>query len=148
MKDAKAQLAAMEGIKAELEALKVKYAGKEAEARNSAAELQKAQDALKKYQDAEAAAREAEITATIDAAVAAGKIDEASKANWVAMAQNNFDLVKETLASIEGRKKLTKEIAGDPANVEAAGKGMTAVEAEMAKKVNAVVGENFEFKKF
>lgn len=148
LKDAQAKVTEFESMKAELEALKVKYAGKEAEANNAADELKKAQDALKVYQDAEAAAREAEINATIDAAVAAGKIDEASKANWVEMARNNFGLVKDTLASIPERKQITKEIAGDPANAAAAQEALKTAEEKMAESVNKVVGEKFEFKKF
>ena len=148
LKDAQAKLAELNSVKDELEALKVKYAGKEAEAANAAEELQKAQDALKVYQDAEAAAREAEITATIDAAVAAGKIDEASKAKWSEMAHSNFDLVKDTLASIPERKQITKEIANDPANAEAAEEALKTAEEKMAEAVNKVVGEKFEFKKF
>lgn len=148
LKEAKVKLAELESVKSELAELKIKYAGKETEAQNAADELKKAQDALKKYQDAEAAAREAEIKATIEAAVAAGKIDEASTAKWTEMAQNNFDLVKETLASIPERKKITKEIADDPANAKAAEEGLKTAEQKMAEEVNKVVGEKFEFKKF
>ena len=85
--------------------------------------------------------------ATVDAAIEAGKIDESAKETWISMAQNNFEMVKTTLASISGRQKVSEEIANDPANIEAAKETLKTVQDKVDEAVAKVVG-NFEFKKF
>lgn len=142
------EIEGLKAAKAELEDLKIQYAGKEAEIANVNSELESAKANLKVYQDAEQAAKESEIEATIQAAIKAGKIDEASVENWKAMAHNNFEMVKATLDSIQGRQTITKAIAQDPANVQAAQDALDAAEKEVQEKVTKVVGENFELKKF
>lgn len=132
---------------AEIDELKIQFAGKEAEATNALSELESVKASLKVYQDAEKAQREAEIEATVQAAIEAGKIEEASKENWIAMAQSNFEMVKATLDSIRGREVVTKEIANDPANAKAAEEALKTAEAKMAEKVAEVVG-NVELKTF
>ncbi|MDR0680270.1 MAG: hypothetical protein LBG15_00230 [Dysgonamonadaceae bacterium] len=65
------------------------------------------------------------------------------------MAEANFTLVENTLNSIPVPDKISKEIASDPENVQAAAAQNTAktVEEKVAEQVKAVVGENFQFKK-
>lgn len=147
-KSTQAEIEGLKAAKAELEDLKIQYAGKEAEIANVNSELESAKASLKVYQDAEQAAKESEIEATIQAAIKAGKIDEASVENWKAMAHNNFEMVKATLDSIQGRQTITKAIAQDPANVQAAQDALDAAEKEVQEKVTKVVGEKFELKKF
>lgn len=147
-KSTQAEIEGLKAAKAELEDLKIQYAGKEAEIANVNSELKSAKASLKVYQDAEQAAKESEIEATIQAAIKAGKIDEASVENWKAMAHNNFEMVKATLDSIQGRQTITKAIAQDPANVQAAQDALDAAEKEVQEKVTKVVGEKFELKKF
>ena len=142
---AKDELAALQAQHSELN---IKFTGKETEVSNLKGELATAKAELQKYKDAEAAALKAEIESVVDAAVAAGKITAEAKESWIQMAQNNFDTVKATLASIEGRKVISEEIAKDPKNQEQARNGMTEAEQQMQAKVTEVVGENFELKKF
>lgn len=127
--------------------LEIKFNGKEAELANVKNELEEVKASLKKYQDAEEAAREAEITAVIDDAVKAGKIDESAKETWNKMAHTNFDLVKDTLASIQGRDNIVQQIANDPNNVKDAEGAMKTAEEKMAEQVKSVVGD-FQLKKF
>ena len=142
---AKDELAALQAQHSELN---IKFTGKETEVSNLKGELATAKAELQKYKDAEAAALKAEIESVVDAAVAAGKITAEAKESWIQMAQNNFDTVKATLASIEGRKVISEVIAKDPKNQEQARNGMTEAEQQMQAKVTEVVGENFELKKF
>jgi len=142
---AKDELAALQAQHSELN---IKFTGKETEVSNLKGELATAKAELQKYKDAEAAALKAEIESVVDAAVAAGKITAEAKESWIQMAQNNFDTVKATLASIEGRKVISEEIAKDPKNQEQAQDALTDAEKKMQEKVNKVVGENFQLKKF
>ena len=63
------------------------------------------------------------------------------------MAKSNFELAQNTLNSIPAREKITEQIASDPKNVTDAANAAKTVEEKMAEKVQAVVGEKFEFKK-
>lgn len=63
------------------------------------------------------------------------------------MAESNPELVERTLASIPNREQISKEIASDPANIQAAAGALKTAEDKIAEKVMQVVGENFEFKK-
>ena len=83
----------------------------------------------------------------VEAAIDAGKITRDSKEGWMAMADNNPELVERTFASIPEREQISKEIAKDPANIEAATKAAKTAEELIGEKVTQVVGENFEFKK-
>lgn len=134
-------------LQAEHSELKIKFAGKETEVSNLQSKLNDVEADLQKYKDAEAAAHKAEIEAVIDAAIADGKIAAAAKESWIQMADTNFDVVKNTLASIEGRKVLTEEIAKDPNNHEKAQDAMTDAEKKVREKVTEVVGD-FELQKF
>lgn len=147
LKAVEAKAAQLDSVQADLDALKIQFAGKEAEVKNAQDELASVKASLKKYEDAEKAAREAEIEAMVQSAIEAGKIDESAKANWVAMAQSNFEMVKATLDSIQAREKISKQIAQDPANAAAAAEAMKTAEQKMAEKVEEVVGK-IELKKF
>ena len=142
---AKSELTALQSKYSELE---IKFTGKETEVNNLKGELATAKAELQKYKDAEAAALKAEIEQVVDEAIAAGKITAESKATWIKMAETNFETVKDTLASIEGRKVISEEIAKDPKNIEHANDAMTEAEKQMQAQVTKVVGENFELKKF
>ena len=63
------------------------------------------------------------------------------------MAEANFTLAESTLSSIPAREQITQEIANDPKNIQAATETIKTVEEKMSEKVNAVVGEKFEFKR-
>ena len=66
---------------------------------------------------------------------------------WVEMAGSNFELAESTLASIPAREKISKEIADDPANIQATAEATKTAEQLMAEKVAEVVGADFKFRK-
>ncbi|MDR2915763.1 MAG: Clp protease ClpP [Tannerella sp.] len=121
-------------------------AGKDATIQN----LQKSNDelaaSLNTYQTKETEEKKAKIEALVEAAVTAGKIDKGSKAQWIEMAEANYSLAENTLNSIPAPEKISKEIASDPANVQAAADAAKTAGEKMTEKVNEVVGENFKFK--
>lgn len=140
--------AALKDIQNKFTALEIKAKGTEAELANTKSELDQTLASLKKYQDAELAAHEAEIDALIEDAINAGKIEANSKESWANLAHSDFETVKATLASIQGRESVLDKIANDPANVQAAETGMTAAEKELDDKIKAVCGDAFALKKF
>lgn len=140
--------ASLKELQNKFTALEIKAKGTEAELANTKSELEQTQASLKKYQDAEIAAHEAEINALIEDAINAGKIEAASKESWANLAHNDFETVKSTLASIQGRDNVLEQIANDPANVKGAQDNMTAAEKELDDKIKAVCGEKFTLKKF
>lgn len=133
--------------KAKYDALQIKYTGKETEVANMTEKLGEAEAKLKEYQDAEAKARQAAIENLVEGAVSDGRIKAEVKAQWIKMAEADFETVKNTLESIPTRDKLTDKIAGDPQNTEAAEKGKTDAELELEAKINAAIGKDFQFKK-
>lgn len=133
-------------LQASLDELKIQKAGVDAQLTNAQDELKAVQDELQTYKDAEKAQRDAAIEQFVEAAIADGKIDAASKDKWVEMSQSNFDMVQATLNSIAKREKITEKIANDPANVEDAAHDMTEAEKALAKKVEDAVGKDFQFK--
>ena len=135
-------------LKSKYSELEIKFTGKETEVSNLKGEIETVKAELQKYKDAEAAALKAEIEAVVDQAIADGKITAEAKESWIQMANINFETVKNTLASIEGRKVITEEIAKDPKNQQNAQDTMTDVEKQMQAKVEEVVGKEFELKKF
>lgn len=143
-----AKVTELDEVKSELGNVKIQLEGAKTEAANANAALQDALAKLKVYQDAEKAARDAEIEAMVQAAIDACKIDESSKANWIAMAQTNFDMVKNTLDSIQARDKISEKIADDPAAAQAAQESLRTAEEKMAEQVKAVLGGDIQFKKF
>lgn len=121
-------------------------AGKDATIGNLQKELDKATNALTTYQKREAQDKKSKIETMIEAAITAGKIDREAKTQWVEMAESNLALAESTLESIPARQQISKEIASDPDNVQAAADATKTAQDKIADKVNAVVGENFQFK--
>lgn len=122
-------------------------AGKDATITNLQKDLSTATSSLTAYQEKEAKEKQAKNEAMIEAAIVAGKITRESKEGWLAMAGDNPELVEKTLGSIPDREQISKEIAKDPANIQAATDALKTAEEKIAEKVTQVVGENFEFKK-
>ena len=122
-------------------------AGKDAEIQNLQTNLSEVTASLKVYQDKEAQEKKTRIEGMVAAAKAEGKIAEADTQKWLEMAEANAELTESILASIPAREQITKEIAADPANVQAAAAATKTAEQKIAEKVTAVVGESFEFKK-
>lgn len=135
-------------VQAQFADLQIQFKGKEAEVVNLQTELDETKALLDQYKAAEQAAHEAEIEAVVNAAIEAGKIEEASKESWIAMAHVNFETVQTTLNSIQGREKITEEIAKDPESIKAKQEGLDEAEKLMAEKVKAAVGEDFKFNQF
>lgn len=131
----------LKNVKNELGELKIKFKGKETEVTNLQKKLSDAEGQLKAYKDAEEAARNASIDAMVEDAIKAGKIDAGSKEDWVGMAKANLEMVKKTLDSIPGRDNIVEDIANDPENKKDAEKAMEDVNAKLAEKVKAVVGD-------
>lgn len=131
----------LKNVKNELGELKIKFKGKETEVANLQKNLSDVEGQLKAYKDAEEDARNASIDAMVEDAIKAGKIDAGSKEDWVGMAKANLDMVKKTLDSIPGRDNIVGEIAKDPENKNDAEEAMKDVNAKLAEKVKAVVGD-------
>ena len=153
MKDVMARINALVTIEAKLKETEKSLtdaqtviAGKEAAITNLQKDLATATISLSTYQQKEATEKKAKIETMIEAAIEAGKISRETKADWVTMADNNLALVESTLAGIPVREQISKEIAADPANVQAAAESTKTAEEKIAEKVTQVVGENFQFK--
>jgi ATP-dependent protease ClpP protease subunit len=126
-------------------------AGKEAAIQNLQRDNGELSAGLKVYQDREAEEKKAKIRTLVEAAVADGRIDKTAETQWVQMAEANFALVENTLNSIPVPDRISREIALDPENVQAAAAAVQnaakTVEEKISEQVNAVVGENFQFGK-
>jgi ATP-dependent protease ClpP protease subunit len=136
------------GVKDDLSKLQIQYKGKETEVTNLQTSLDTVKAELQTYKKAEQAIKDQEITAMVEAAINEGKIEKTSKESWIAMAKNNLDLTKSTLASIPAREKISDKIASDPENVQNAQKTLTEVELKVAEKVGDVVGKDFKLQTF
>jgi ATP-dependent protease ClpP protease subunit len=158
IKDVMARISTLIGVEAKLEETKKSLsdantviAGKDATISNLQREKDDLSASLKTYKDREEEEKEAKIKTLVEAAVTDGRIDKSHEAQWVQMAEANFALAETTLNSIPVPDKISKEIASDPDNVQAASSAAqeaakTAGE-KMAEQVKTVVGENFQFKK-
>lgn len=133
----KEQETAMAALRTELE-------GSKAAVGNLQKNLDEAQAKVKAFEEAEAKAAQAAAEAMVDAAIEQSKIGKETRDTWLAMAKENMELVKTTLAAIPAREDLGKAIAGDPANHAAAQQGMQSAEAAIEAKVLAVVGSDFK----
>lgn len=122
-------------------------AGKEATIQNMQKDLNGVTSRLGVYETQEKAEQLSRIKKLVADAHASGKIIDESIAQWEEMATTNFSLVEKTLAGIPARDQISKEIAGDPHNIEAAVNAIKTAETKIAEKVTTVVGEKFEFKK-
>lgn len=154
VKDVMARLSQLLSVEARLKEVTTKLndaqtviAGKDATIGNLQKENGELTGALNAYKTKEADEKKARIEEMVESAITAGKIDRATKEQWISMAEANYDLAANTLNSIPAPEKISTEIASDPENVKAAQESTKTVEQQMAEKVNAVVGENFEFKK-
>lgn len=125
---------------------KTVIAGSEATITNLQKDLATTKASLSTYQKKEEDEKTAKIETMVEAAIEAGKIAREAKGSWVEMASNNLELAEKTLASIPEREQISKEIASDPENVQAAADATKTAEQKMAEQVSQVVGENFEFK--
>lgn len=122
-------------------------AGKEATIQNMQTDLDTANTRLGEYERKEEAERQARIKELVASAQKAGKITLESMAQWEEMAATNYDLVERTLSNIPAREQISKEIATDPTNVQAASAATRSTEEVMTEKVTEVIGATFEFKK-
>lgn len=122
-------------------------AGKEATIQNMQTDLDTANTRLGEYERKEEAERQARIKELVASAQKAGKITLESMAQWEEMAVTNYDLVERTLSNIPAREQISKEIATDPTNVQAASAATRSAEEVMTEKVTEVIGATFEFKK-
>lgn len=120
-------------------------AGKDATIANLQTNLTEATASLKTYQEKEETEKMARIESMLEKAK--GKIPEKDIPTWRKLAIENPDLVESTLEGIPAVEQISKEIAGDPANVKAAAEAAKTVEGKLADKVSEVVGESFSFKK-
>ena len=158
VKDVMARITALIGVEAKLtettKALsdaQTVIAGKEATILNLQKENGELTANLKVYQDKEAEEKKAKINTLVEAAITDGRIDKQTRAQWIQMAEANFSLAEATLNSIPVPDKISREIATDPENVQAAAAAaqnaaQTATE-KITEQVKVVVGENFQFKK-
>ena len=122
-------------------------AGKEAAIQNLQKDLSEATSQLSDYRKKEKEEQASRIETLVENAITEGKIDREAKAQWVEMATSNFTLAESTLSSIPAREKISRAIATDPGNVQAAAEAASTAEQLMAEKVTEVVGKNFEFRK-
>lgn len=129
-----------------ISALNTELAGSKASVENLTKNLKDAHDALDVYKKAEEEARTASINAMVDAAIQAGKIGKETKATWVSMAEEKFDLAKQTLDSIPAREDIAAQIANNPENKQKTAEEMADEEAKVKAQVDAIVGKDFQFR--
>lgn len=122
-------------------------AGKEATIQNLQKDLSTATAKLSAYEKKEQEEQAARIETLVEKAIAEGKIEREAKAQWVEMATANLALAESTLSSIPAREKISRAIASDSKNVQAAAEAAKTAEQLMAEKVTEVVGASFEFRK-
>ena len=139
------ELAAMEPkyreIQKSLSDAQTVIAGKDASIRNLQTDLAAATARLSAYEQKEKDEQASRIETLVENAIAEGKIDREAKTQWVEMAGSNFEL------AIPAREKISKEIADDPANIQATAEATKTAEQLMAEKVAEVVGADFKFRK-
>lgn len=127
--------------------LKTELEGKVQAVQNLTDNLASVQSQLDTYRQKEAEVKKAEIVAFVNELAEQGKIQniEGEINKWIERAEANFDLVKDVMASIPARDKISEEIKNDPANVEAAANGAKTEVDKLQEKVEAVVGKDFTF---
>ena len=122
-------------------------AGKEENIQNLKKDLAAVTSRLSAYEQKEKDEQAARIETLVENAINEGKIDREAKAQWVEMATSNYALAESTLASIPARDKISREIAKNPDNIQAAAEAARTAEELMTEKVKEVVGGDFKFKK-
>lgn len=125
----------------------VVIAGKEATIQNQIENIKEISAKLSQYEQKEANEKKGKIENLINSAISEGKIEISAKDNWIEMAEANYTLAEITLASIPPREKISKEIANDPHNIAQTEKGSQNIEQQLAEKVSAIVGKDFQFRK-
>jgi len=133
-------------VKNELNDLKIQHEAEKAAKANLQETLDTVKAELQTYKDKEANDKKATIVAMVDEAVAQGKIKAEAKESWVAMAEQNFDMVKDSLDSIPAKKQITHQIANDKGNKQGAQDGMMTEEQKVQAYVEQIVGKDFRFK--
>lgn len=128
----------------EVQALTLAKTSVEASLTKANDELSKVNAVVAEYKKKEAEVAEKAIEAMIDKAITEGRIQPEAKASWVDMAKANLELAKSTLASIPAQVDLSKSINQDEETIK--GAANTAVK-EAEAKINATIGEKFEFVK-
>lgn len=121
-------------------------AGKDATITNLQKDLEQATASLDVFKNKELEEKGKQIETLVEAAITEGKIDKSTKGEWVKMAESNYPLAESILASIPKREQISKEIAKDTENIQAAAKPVDEAEKQIAEKVQAVVGKDFQFK--
>lgn len=121
-------------------------AGKDATIQNLQTNLTEVTASLKVFQDNAAQQKKARIEGMVATAKAEGKIAEADTQKWLDMAEANVELAESILASIPAREQISRAIASDPENVQAAADAAKSEQEKVAEKIAQVVGENFAFK--
>lgn len=121
-------------------------AGKEATITNLTKDLGEATASLEVYKNKEKEEKARQIETLVEAAINDGKIDKSTKDEWVKMADSNYPLAESILASIPKREQISKEIARDPDNIQAAAMPVDETEKKLQDKVQAVIGTDFKFK--
>lgn len=135
----------LQAVKASVDELTIKLTGKEAEVANLSEKLTDVESKLQEYKDAEKAAHQKAVEAMVEDAINEGRITADAKETWVQMASANFELVKNTLATIPAREKITEKIAEDVENRQDAKDNLTDAEKEIKAKIDEVVGSDFSF---
>lgn len=121
-------------------------AGKDAALQNLQKDLDGVTAKLSVFEKKEADAKKDSIEKLVQNAIDECKIEETAKADWIVMAESNFELAQKTLASIPARENITDAISNDPINTSNAAEATKTLTEKMAEKVEAVVGSDFKFK--
>lgn len=127
-----------EGLTETHNALKIENAGNVAKLGSMEKELTAVKASLSVFEAEKKALVDQEIDKTVQDAINAGKIKNESKAEWVSMAASNFEMVKNTLASIPAAENIPAAIASDVENRSAG----AATEADKVQaKIKEVLGD-------
>ncbi len=136
----------LETVQNELNELKIKHEAEKTTNANLQKSLETLKGELQTYKDKEAADKKAAIAALIDGAVAAGKITAEAKDSWIAMAEQNFDMVKSSLEGIKVPEQISHQIASNETNKKDAVNGSLSEEQKVQAYVDELVGADFKFK--
>jgi ATP-dependent protease ClpP protease subunit len=134
----------LKGAQEQLSKVSTELEGSKASVTNLTKSLDEAKASLKTYQETEKENMRKRNEELVDAAISTSRIGKESRETWLKMAEDNFDLVKQTLASIPAAKQLSAEIAKDPENLKDAEKGRQSEEEKVKAKVKAIVGDDFK----
>ncbi|MGL5690348.1 MAG: ATP-dependent Clp protease proteolytic subunit [Bacteroidales bacterium] len=128
--------------------LNIGKAGAEETVKNIQNELADVKNQLQVYKEAEEQAKKAEIASVIENAIKEGRIEREKAETWTNMAHQDLSLVKDTLAGIPAREKISQSISEDASNVQNTINGVETEEAKLAAKVEASLGGKVQFHRF